>query len=345
MTAPADAASETAWLSDLAEVLVARGLLHSAKDVRFERLTGGVSSDIWALRGENEVLVVKRALAQLRVAQLWRAPVTRNAAEAAWLGAVHDIDADFAPAVLYHDAAAGLFVMPYIPPATAPVWKAELLAGRCDVAFAAEVGRRVGRVHAATAGRADIAARFANDAAFHDLRLAPYLLATAARHPALAPRLGALAAASAAARDCLIHGDVSPKNILMGPRGPILLDAECATYGDAAFDLAFCLNHLLLKALVVPDPAPLRAAFAALADAYFASATFAPRAILEARAAALLPGLFLARVDGKSPVEYITADAERARVRAVASHFLRTPTDRLGAIYARWEETLKDAAP
>jgi len=344
MTAPADA-PDTAWLTTLAQALAGRGLLATAEGVRFERLTGGVSSDIWALHGRNTVLVVKRALAQLRVAQVWRAPVTRNAAEAAWLDTVHAIAPDFAPAVLYHDAAAGLFVMPYIPPATAPVWKAELLAGRCDVAFAAEVGRRVGAIHAATAGRADIAARFANAEAFHELRIAPYLLATAERHPALASRLGELAAASAAARDCLIHGDVSPKNILMGPRGPILLDAECATCGDAAFDLAFCLNHLLLKAVRVADPAPLRRAFDALAEAYFAAAAFAPRETLEARAAALLPGLFLARVDGKSPVEYITTDAERARVRAVATHFLLTPTDRLGAIYARWEAILKDIAP
>ncbi len=335
------AEEDTGWLEDLADTLVARGLLAARGGMRFERLTGGVSSDIWALHGPDRVVVVKRALAQLRVAQEWHAPVARNAAEAAWLRVVHEIAPDVAPEVLHHDAAAGLFVMRYIRPDEAPVWKAELLAGRCDAGFAAAVGRCIGQIHMATAGRADIAAGFANDASFHELRIAPYLEATATRHPEVADRLLAIAQATAATRECLIHGDVSPKNILVGARGPILLDAECATYGDPVFDLSFCLNHLLLKA-VLSDPQPLRRAFEALADAYFEVVTLAPREGLEARAAALLPGLLLARVDGKSPVEYIATDRQRDLVRTVALHFLRTPTRRLSEIFALWEQTLRD---
>ena len=69
----------------------------------------------------------------------------------------------------------------------------------------------------------------------------------------------------------LVHGDVSPKNILVGPRGPVFLDAECAWYGDPAFDLAFCLNHLLLKCLWTPRRgAGFLACFDALAAAYLA---------------------------------------------------------------------------
>ena len=50
----------------------------------------------------------------------------------------------------------------------------------------------------------------------------------------------------------LLHGDLSPKNILFRDAAPILLDAECATMGDASFDPAFCLNHLILKAIHLP---------------------------------------------------------------------------------------------
>jgi hypothetical protein len=113
----------------------------------------------------------------------------------------------------------------------------------------------------------------------------------------------------------------------------VLLDAECAWYGDPAFDVAFCLNHLLLKAVPRPDRArALQDAFAAFTGAYFAVAAFEPAGALEARAAALLPALLLARVDGKSPVEYITADDDRRRVRAAAVPLVESPPARLGDV-------------
>ena len=88
---------------------------------------------------------------------------------------------------------------------------------------------------------------FANDATFEAIRIEPYLRATARAHPSLAGRFDALAGETLATKRALVHGDVSPKNILKGPHGPVFLDAECAWFGDPAFDLAFCLNHLLLK--------------------------------------------------------------------------------------------------
>ena len=110
-----------------------------------------------------------------------------------------------------------------------------------------------------------------------------------------------------ATKRALVHGDVSPKNILIGPWGPVFLDAECAWFGDPAFDLAFCLNHLLLKgAREGADRARYLAAYAALAHAYLDRRRLGRQAGSEERAASLLPALFLARVDGKSPVEYLT---------------------------------------
>jgi aminoglycoside phosphotransferase (APT) family kinase protein len=334
-------AADTAWLDRLAAVLAARGLLDGTSAPAFIRLTGGVSSDIWRIERDRRSLVVKRALEKLRVTEDWRAPVTRNAAEARWLAVVRGIVPEAVPAVLYHDESAGLFVMDYLPPETAPVWKAQLLAGAVDPGFAEAVGRTVGRVHAATAGRPELAERFDNAASFHALRIAPYLEASAARHPDLAGAIGAVAEATAGRRDCLIHGDVSPKNILAGPHGPIILDAECATCGDPAFDLAFCLNHLLLKGVHADDPEPLRESFSRLADGYFAAAAGLDRGAIETRAAALLPALFLARIDGKSPVEYITADADRDLVRGVAARFLRTPANRLADIAEEWTRALR----
>jgi hypothetical protein len=135
---------------------------------------------------------------------------------------------------------------------------------------------------------------------------------------------------------------VSPKNILVGPAGPVFLDAECAWYGDPAFDLAFCLNHLLLKCLWVPRCTnAYLSAFCVLASTYCEGVDWEDADAFERRTAALLPGLFLARVDGKSPVEYVTAEADKNRVRRVASALLHKPADTLDAVAETWRKELK----
>ncbi len=197
--------------------------------------------------------MVKRALPKLRVAADWRAPPERAAAEVAWIRLVAGIEPNWVPKILGEDRARHLFAMEFLPPEIYPVWKAELAAGRVDVAFAGAVGAALARIHAATAGNADVAAEFHNGAQFQALRLEPYLLFTAERHPHLAPAFGHEVARIAGARIALMQGDISPKNILCGPDGPVFLDAETACYGDPAFDLAFCLNHFLLKAVWHPE--------------------------------------------------------------------------------------------
>jgi len=302
-----------------------------------EPLAGGVSSDIWRVDLAGGPIVVKRALPRLRVAQHWEAPVERNRYERRWLETANAIVPGVAPEVLAGDDA-GCFAMEYLP--ALPVWKSELRAGRADAAFAADVGRRLAAIHDATARRPDIAATFATDASFHALRLEPYLLAAARVHGDVAPRLQELSGITAGTRLALVHGDVSPKNILVGPHGAVFLDAECAWYGDPAFDLAFCLNHLLLKGLWVPEAKPaFLACFDALASAYLDGADWEPVGGLEQRAARLLPGLLLARVDGKSPVEYLQADAAKDFVRGFACRFLLSPPRVLAEIRQAWQKS------
>ena len=307
---------------------------------RLTPLTGGVASDIFRADTPGRSFVVKRALAKLRVAADWRAPIERNALEVAWLRIAADLAPGAAPAILGHDPASGLFAMEWLPPADYPVWKAELHAGRADPAFAAEVGRRLARIHTQTAGRPDLAAQFDSGRIFHSIRLEPYLEATARRHPAVAARLMALSAETLATHAALVHGDVSPKNILCGPDGPVFLDAECAWYGEPAFDLAFCLNHLLLKCLWTPSATPdFLACFTHLHTAYTALAG----GDVQARAARLLPALLLARIDGKSPVEYVTDDAHRALVRRIAIPLIAEPPATLEAVRAAWSAGLAGA--
>ncbi|QUD89695.1 phosphotransferase family protein [Phenylobacterium montanum] len=313
------------------------GLIRAGETPQWAALTGGVSSDIWRLDSGGRSYCLKRALARLKVKDDWTAPVERNLYEWRWFETVGGLFPSYAPRLVARDEARGVFAMDFLDPARHSLWKAELLAGRADVAFASEVGRALGRIHAATAGDAVLAANFQTDAFFFDLRLDAYLLAAGRRRPEVAERLAFLVERTAATRLALVHGDVSPKNIMIGPAGPVFLDAETAWWGDPAFDLAFCLNHLLLKQRVAPGAtADLDASFDALASAYLAHVDWEPRAALEARAATLLPGLLLARVDGKSPVEYLPGEAERAPVRAVALGLLQKPVETLDGVRAAW---------
>jgi len=319
--------------------------LPPGQGARFTPLAGGVSSDIWRvdLPG-GRIICIKRALPKLKVAADWYAPVSRNAYEWAWI----EFAARHAPAAvprpLAHDAEAGLFAMEYLRPADHPVWKRQLLDGRVDPATAAAVGRVLATLHLASSRDLAVERAFDTGANFHALRLEPYLLATGRVHPALAPALEGLVERTASTRLALVHGDVSPKNILVGPHGPVFLDAECAWYGDPAFDIAFCLNHLLLKCLARPDEREaLRRSFEAFVDAYFPLARFEPRVALESRAASLLPGLFLARIDGKSPVEYLNDERDRELVRRAAAPMILRPPAVLAEVLGRWHAALAAA--
>ena len=317
------------------------GLLNDVEGAKFEALTGGVSSDIWRVEADGRVYCVKRALAKLKVKADWFAPIERNRHEVAWYRIANQIVPGAAPRILADDETAMLCAMEFLDPETHKLWKSELRDGRADAAQAARAGAMLGRIHSGSAGRDDIRDRFPLVDIFHAIRLEPYLEATAAKHPDLEERLFALSRRTAATRLVMIHGDVSPKNILLGPNGPVFLDAECACIGDPAFDIAFCLNHFLLKCLWTPSAREdLIACFKAMASSYLAQVDWEAIEKLEARAASLLPGLFLARVDGKSPAEYVVEESDKAHVRHFARALLFTPPARLAEVADAWTREL-----
>lgn len=328
---------------ELQRFLLEQGLAGGEASLRVEALPGGVSSDIWLVETPGGPVCVKRALAKLKVAADWRAPLERNAYEVAWMRVARAIVPASVPRVLAHDSERGMFAMTYLDPGQYTLWKRSLRDGHADSAFAGAVGTTLGRIHSRTAGDERIAREFATDGIFREIRLEPYLEASARTHPDRAEALHELVDVTASTRKALVHGDVSPKNILVGPSGePVFLDAECAWYGDPAFDLAFCLNHLLLKCLWTPSAQDaFIACFSELASAYLACVDWEEPAALEARTARLLPGLFLARVDGKSPVEYLTLKEDTAAVRRVARRLLAEPSQRLADVAASWQDELE----
>lgn len=321
--------------------LVAKRLLEKGGNPTFRSLTGGVSSEIWYVETARHQFCVKRPLEKLRVAADWSVSIERGCFEAAWLENAARFVPEAVPKLLAHDPTSGTLAMEYLPPERHRLWKSELFQGNVDPEFSGLVGRTLGRLHSAFARDRAAALNFSRDDLFYSLRLEPYLEATGRRHPHLASRLQAISDQTVLNKNTVVHGDVSPKNILLGKRGPVFLDAECAWFGDPAFDLAFCLNHLLLKSLVIPEKRrTLISCFLSLQEAYLKTVDWEHQTGVNARAASLLPALLLARVDGKSPVEYISNHGQRGSVRRLSIPFILTPTKTLSEFSTAWTEGL-----
>ena len=321
--------------------LVSLGLCKANAPIKAWPLEGGVSSDIWKFELEGKTYCVKRALSRLKVKAHWEAPLSRNTHEANWLRFVYQLDGRYAPQCLANDPERGMLLMPFLPDACYQLWKSMLFDARCTPESARAVGYRLAHIHAASASNKDILGDFDHPELFRALRLEPYLIATAAKHSDLSDYFMAVCERTAGSTQCLIHGDISPKNIMIGSDGPLFLDAECACLGDPAFDIAFCLNHLLLKRFAAPRHLDLyRSSFITLIEGYQqaldAWGGWEDWNGLEWRIASLLPALALARIDGKSPVEYFQLESQKAQVRALSRQTMLQQVSCLHTINQAW---------
>lgn len=152
--------------AQLLERARAAGLRAEAGRAGSERLSGGVSCDIYRVETASGTVCVKQALEKLRVAADWRAPVERSHAEVEWLRLAERLGGRWRRACWPNRPGDHLFVMSYLPPEAYPNWKAELMAGRIDPAFAAAVGRDLAFVHGKTADAAAVARDFGHGAMF-----------------------------------------------------------------------------------------------------------------------------------------------------------------------------------
>lgn len=265
-------------------------------------LAGGVSCEIYLVEDGAERFVVKRALARLRVKAEWFADVGRNRYEWEFIRYVSRFLPAAVPALRQCPPSGNYFAMEYLG-GEFRNWKQLLLEGQVEVEAARTAGALLAQIHRHSAGDAEAARTFDTTPNFFQLRIEAYLLATGEKHPALRPSFEAEATRLGAARECLVHGDFSPKNILVSPGRMVLLDCEVAWYGDPAFDLAFMLNHFFLKALL---HAPRDTGMRRMIDTFWSAYQgLRPTPELDARTSRLLLMLLLARVDGKSPVEYL----------------------------------------
>ncbi len=323
-----------------AQYLAGRGVA-GRNQLRVDELGGGVSNNVFLVQATGRRFVLKQSLGRLRVHDDWRADRARIVRERQALeDAAGLLPAGAVPRVLWADDDNYLFAMEAAP-AGAESWKARLLAGRLEPAVAARAGALLGLLIRNTWENSEFAARYGDQVPFDQLRIDPYYRTTARRRPEVAAPVEELIAASAARRVSLVHGDWSPKNFLLDDGRVMVIDFEVVHYGDPSFDAAFCINHFLLKCFRCPGDAE---ALLDLARVFYTwvEAVLPPAALgwFEAAAARHLGCLMLARIDGKSPVEYLAGERLQDAVRRTATGIICERPATLEACYASVAEAV-----
>ncbi len=281
-------------------------------------LSGGVSCESVAVRSESVHVVVKRALPRLLVEAEWLASDDRLATEATALRLLAAITPDAVPEVIALSRDGRRLVVAHAPDGWRD-WRSLLLEGVVDPAVGARLGTLLGTWQRSTTGVR--LPELESLTGFTELRIDPFHLTVARKHPELADTIEAMSRRLLTTRECLVHGDFSPKNVLVGEEGLWVIDWEIAHVGDPVFDVAFLCSHLVLKSIHRRSDAQLhREAVAAFLAAY--------GDLDERWLVANVGCLLLARVDGKSPAPYL-GESERHAVRELGRALLVEPPPRL----------------
>ncbi len=301
-------AAETVLISSatVVDYLVSVGLVDATDHVEITPLAGGVSNTVLGVRSRAGSWVVKQSLPQLKVADTWLATQERTLTEAAALRLTHELTPQSVPEVVHIDPQAFVLVIGWSKGAD---WKSLLLHGDADPAVGAALGQLLARWHVYFSHQPQMLQQIDSPEAFDQLRIDPFYRTTAARIPLVADEVNRLISDMADRQVTLVHGDYSPKNVLVDPRSastPVVLDFEVTHRGDPAFDVAFMVSHLVLKAIHRPTAS---ASLINVAETFLHSYRSGVREVSwrpePSHLHRHLGALLLSRTDGKSRAEYL----------------------------------------
>lgn len=283
----------------------------------------GVSNIVLRIEADGSRFVLKQSRPQLRTRDAWFSDLDRVYREQEVMQALGPLlPAGVVPEVLFADRPNYVFAMSHAP-LEARVWKELLLAGQVDLDIGELCGTVLGRMHQATAERRELVEPFRDHTVFVQLRVDPFYRRIQERCPDVAAAVEPLVEQMLTVQDALCHGDFSPKNILVHDGGFMLVDYETTHLGDPTMDLGFFLSHLMLKAIRRSED---RERFFALTRtfwrAYAEEVRFLPIAKLTERGIGHLGLCILARIDGTSPVDYLTEEPLRICARLLGRRLL-----------------------
>lgn len=302
----------------------------SGEPVSITKLLGGVSNRaVRVMWGDGSGWVLKQALAKLRVKVDWYSNPERILVEAKalrWLNCL--APAGTTPTFIFEDPENHLLAMDAIPEDHLN-WKSALLSGQIIPEHFEQFGSLLGAIHRRSAESGpEIRRAFADSSYFESLRLEPYYLHAAQNTPPAASFLNALTQETRQHKLALVHGDFSPKNTLIYRDKLILLDYEVVHFGDPAFDVGFALTHFLSKANHLFKQRMLLADAAGLFwRSYFKKVAPLSWDSFESRAVRHTLGCLLARVAGKSLLDYQTLEEATRQRRSVLLLMATPPTE------------------
>ena len=307
-----------------------RGIISGPAQV--EELTGGVSNVVLAVKSADKDLVLKQALPQLKVAAVWKADQRRAIVEANGMKLLHSITPESVPALIDFDPEDFTLTMERLPRACT-VWKSDLLDGVIKPSIGADLGRILATWHNFGANSKESRDAYMEDSLFDQLRVTPFYRAVAKVNPALDVRIQELITEISTLKLSLVHGDFSPKNIMITDSDkPIVLDFEVMHTGNPVFDLGFVSAHLLCKYLRTEDEShkkPLRETAISFINSYAQACNLEVSKSLPHHVAVIA----LARVEGVSPVNYLD-EGGKARVQSVTKAALANPDMTFEGLFA-----------
>ncbi|MDZ7717707.1 MAG: aminoglycoside phosphotransferase family protein [Balneolaceae bacterium] len=314
--------------------------LISGSNIKFKPLKGGVSSDIVLVSDGESSVVVKQALPKLNVEDDWYADISRNENEQKFLRFLRRIKPDASPKLLYSNSEHSFFVMEFLDEEFKN-WKKQMLNGVFDPQIAEKSAALLATIHKESWKNEDLKKEFNKADNFYELRTEPYLVTTGQRYPDLKDHFFDEVERLKSHQEAIVHGDFSPKNIMVKNGRVVLLDHEVAWFGDPAFDLAFFLNHLYLKMLYhFKKTGEIQDLTNIAWTTYFNQMGEQIFQQMEERTIRLLLMMMLARMDGKSPVEYLEADQQEF-VRSFVKKVLPVGQFSHSKINKNWKEELK----
>lgn len=330
-------------ISALTAYLTANHLIQTGERLSISVLSGGVSSRTVLVESSGRPpFVLKQALAKLRVASDWFSSPDRVHREALAMRHLQFLAPPGTITSLLFDDFSGHVIAMSAVPQPHRNWKEMLLVEPPVRNHIEQFANILSQIHINSRGHSSLSQIFGDRSIFDSLRLEPYYRYSAGCVPEARTFLYTLIEDTGRRSLTLVHGDFSPKNILVHKDKLVLVDHEVVHFGDPAFDVGFSLTHLLSKSLHLKQFRHdlLEAAQLFVSQYLEAIRSREPDRDYESRASRHTLACLLARVAGRSPFEYLTAE-ERMLQKNVALKLMNRPVLQLLDLIGEFEKELK----
>ena len=298
--------------------------------IHIRKLEGGVSSDVYKVQTNSKTYCIKRSLPKLRVMKEWFADTKRLKYEYLWLKHCKKIIPNSIPNIYQFSTKQNFLILEYLSEKNYTTLKSKLLKKDIDIYVINKISKNLSKIHKESTGFF-VKKKFINNSKnFYDLRLDAYFNEVGRVYPDLKKIIKNIIKNYKKYSSTLVHGDFSPKNILIFNKNIKYIDAETCNFGDPVFDVVYFCNHLLLKSIHIPDKKnKFIKSYENFFSTYLKSIKFSQRKNFIDRCIAMVPIMLLARIDGKSPVEYITKKNIKNKIRLLSFNLINDPPESL----------------